>query len=330
MNSFGRIFRVHIFGESHGRSVGVIIDGCPPGIKLDEKDLRKDLKRRMPGEAGTTARKETDVPHIKSGVFNNRTTGSPILIEFINEDIRSTDYEKFRTKPRPGQADFAAGVKYGGFNDYRGGGHFSARLTIGLVAAGAVAKKVLGGVKLKADLTGNEGCEDHHKLIKKCISEGDSAGGIITCIIKNLPIGIGELFFDSVESVISHAVFSVPSVKGIEFGAGFRSASMTGSEYNDIIVDLKGKTATNNCGGITGGLSNGNQICFRVALRPPSSVLKEQDTIDLKTGKKAVIKITGRHDVCPALRAPVIIEAAAAVAVCDLFMLSKIYSCVKK
>jgi chorismate synthase len=320
MNSFGRVFRVEIYGESHGDSVGVIVDGVPPGIDLCEEDFAHDVSKRKPGIKGTTERQEKDIPVIKSGVFKARTTGSPVMIEFMNENKISADYEKFKTIPRPGQVDFVAAQKFSGFNDYRGGGHFSARLTIGLVAAGVIAKKILKGIDFKTRIIEIGGAGNYQENLDKAVSEGDTLGGIIECSVYNLPAGIGEPFFDSVESVISHLVFSVPSVKGIEFGEGFRSAKMKGSEYNDILLDLSGRTTTNNCGGITGGLTNGNQLIFRAALRPPSSISKTQKALNISTGKSEDIIIKGRHDICPALRAPVIIEAVAAIAVCDLFM----------
>jgi chorismate synthase len=322
MNSFGRVFRVSIFGESHGESVGVIIDGCPPGIELNTDDFEADLGRRRPGVPGTTKRKESDVPNIKSGVKNGRTTGSPIMIEFLNENKNPEDYEQFKSVPRPGQVDFVAAKKYRGFNDHRGGGHFSARLTVGLVAAGVVAKNVMKGIDFKTRIVEVGGNGSYQTNIDKAIAEGDTLGGIIECSVYNLPVGLGEPFFDSVESVVSHIVFSVPSVKGIEFGEGFRAARMKGSEYNDVLFDLSGRTTTNNSGGITGGLSNGNQLVFRAALRPPSSISKIQKSLNISTGKPEEIMIAGRHDTCPALRAPVIIESAAAIAICDLLLLS--------
>jgi chorismate synthase len=323
MNSFGRIFRVEIFGESHGESVGIIIDGCPAGIELSEDDFTEDLLRRRSGGKGTTERIEKDIPNIKSGVYKNRTTGSPIMIEFINENKLSDDYEQFRTVPRPGQTDFVSSVKYKGFNDHRGGGHFSARVTVGMVAAGVIAKKILKNIDFKSRIIEIGGSSDFHKVLDKAIKEGDSLGGVIECSVYNLPAGIGEPFFYSLESVISQLVFSIPSVKAIEFGEGLGSAKMKGSDYNDVLIDISGRTISNNCGGITGGLSNGNQILFRVAFRPPSSIMKKQQSLNLKTGKPEDLLIRGRHDVCPVLRASVIVEAAAAVALCDLMLINK-------
>ena len=325
MNSFGRVFRISIFGESHGESVGVIIDGCPPGIKLQTGDFFKDMKRRKPGVSGTTERKESDIPLIKSGLFKGATTGSPIMIEFINENIQTVDYEHFKIVPRPGQTDFIAAKKFNGFNDYRGGGHFSARLTAGLVASGVIAKKILKGIDIKAEVLEISGCKKYNNKIKEAIEEKDSLGGIIECSVDNLPAGLGEPFFDSVESVISQVVFSIPSVKGIEFGAGFLSAKLRGSEYNDPIINVEGYTLSNNCGGITGGLSNGNQIIFRAAFRPPSSILRPQKSINLDTGNVEELSVSGRHDICPVLRAPVIVEAVTAIALCDLFILNRRY-----
>ncbi|MBN2856771.1 MAG: chorismate synthase [Candidatus Delongbacteria bacterium] len=330
MNSFGTIFRIHIYGESHGPCVGVIIDGCPAGISLKTGDLISDLNRRKPLSKGTTERKESDIPNIKSGVFKGKTTGSPILIEFANENIRSRDYEKFRSVPRPGQADFSAGVKFGGFNDLRGGGHFSARLTLGLVAAGVIAKKILKGVKFSSDLVRAGGSAEINRSVLKAVKESDSIGGVIECRIDGLPAGVGEPFFNSLESAISHIVFSIPSVKGVEFGKGFASADMKGSEYNDRLVDVSGVTATNSCGGVTAGLSNGNRVFFRTAMRPPSSISKPQEALNLQTGKSEILAITGRHDVCPALRSSVIIEAAAAIAICDLYLINKCMTIKKK
>jgi chorismate synthase len=323
MNSFGRIFRVEIFGESHGDSVGVIIDGCPPGIKIKPEDFKADLKRRKPGEGkGISKRKESDVPVIKSGVFKGCTTGSPIMIEFENEDNKSDDYKEFIIKPRPGQVDFAAGKKFSGFNDHRGSGHFSARLTVGLVAAGVVAKKIISGIKIESKIVEIGGSQDYKTVLEKAAADGDSLGGIIECSINNLPTGLGEPFFDSFESVVSHIIFAIPSVKGIEFGDGFRAVRMKGSEYNDVLMNRTGKTSTNHCGGITGGLTNGNQVTFRTAFRPPSSISKEMETINIADGKREKLIITGRHDICPTLRACVIVEAAAAISVCDFLMIS--------
>ena len=238
----GRLFRVSIFGESHGPAVGIIIDGCPAGIELTEKDFATDIERRKGGkQKGTTPRQESDAPIFKSGVFQNKTTGAPLMIMFENSNTRSGDYEKQRAFPRPGHADFVAHKKFGGFEDFRGGGHFSGRLTVCLVAAGVVAKKVLQNVSVTANILEIGGEQDLEQGLQKAIDAKDSVGGIVECVVKGLPIGLGEPFFDSVESQIAHAVFSIPAVKGVEFGAGFLAAKMFGVEHNDSILDTNEK-----------------------------------------------------------------------------------------
>ncbi|MBK5271655.1 MAG: chorismate synthase, partial [Bacteroidia bacterium] len=234
MNSFGRIFRVSIFGESHGESVGIIVDGCPAGLSLALEDFLPDLERRKGGtQKGTTPRQEEDLPIFKSGIFNNTTTGAPITILFENKNIRSGDYEKQRDVPRPGHADFVADRKFGGFEDFRGSGHFSGRLTVALVAAGVIAKKLLNQIKITSAILEIGGEKDLDKGLQKAIDNKDSIGGIIECRAIGLPVGLGEPFFDSVESVLAHAVFAIPAVRGIEFGTGFAAAKMFGSEHND-------------------------------------------------------------------------------------------------
>ncbi|MFD2920089.1 chorismate synthase [Terrimonas rubra] len=322
MNSFGRIFRVHIFGESHGESVGMVIDGCPAGLALSAEDLLPDLERRKGGkQKGTTPRQEADYPFFKSGLFNGKTTGAPITILFENNNTRSGDYEKQRSFPRPGHADWVAHQKYGGNEDFRGGGHFSARLTTGLVAAGAIAKKLMSAVNIQAAVTEIGGETDLEKGLQKAIDAKDSVGGIVTCTVDGLPVGLGEPFFDSVESQIAHIAFAIPAVKGIEFGSGFAAATMYGSQHNDAIIDNTGKTATNHAGGIVGGITNGNQLVYRLAIKPTASTPKEQFSLNWETGQQENFSIKGRHDLCVALRAPVIVEAATAVALIDLMLL---------
>lgn len=322
MNTFGRIFRVSIFGESHGPCVGVSIDGVPPGIALSEADFLRDLERRKGGlQKGTTPRKEDDYPLIKSGVFNGHTTGAPVTIFFENNNTRSEDYEKQRAIPRPGHADFVAHVKYGGFEDYRGSGHFSARLTTGIVAAGVLAKKILSLVTIQADITEVGGETDIEKGLQKAIAAKDSVGGMITCKVSGLPVGLGEPFWDSVESLIAHTMFAIPAVKGIEFGAGFKAAAMFGSEHNDSLENLSGKTVTNHAGGIVGGISNGNELLFRIAIKPASSTPKVQESLNWETGAQEQFSVKGRHDLCVALRAPVIVEAMTALVLADLLLL---------
>ena len=324
MNSFGRIFRVHIFGESHGVSVGITVDGCPPGISLVEEDFFEDLERRKGGkQKGTTPRQEADYPLIKSGLFNGKTTGAPITILFENNNTRSTDYEKQRDVPRPGHADFVAREKFKGFEDYRGGGHFSGRLTVCLVAAGVIAKKILSGIDVKAEIIEIAGESDLEKGLQRAIDAKDSVGGIVGCEVKGLPIGWGEPFFDSVESLLAHAVFSIPAVRGIEFGTGFPATRMFGIEHNDAILNTEGKTITNHAGGVVGGISNGNPLVFRVAIKPTSSTPKEQMTLNWETGSTEKFSVKGRHDLCIALRVPPVLEAVTAMVLADLKLVSK-------
>ena len=323
MNSFGQVLRISIFGESHGKSIGVVIDGCPAGIAIKEEDFISDLSRRKTGITGTSQRQENDIPIINSGIYNGFTSGSPISIQFQNKDIVSNDYSEFSKIPRPGHADFVAIKKYGGFANLSGGGHFSGRLSITLVAAGVIAKKIIPEISIQAKLIEAGGNKNIEEAVNDAINNNDSIGGIIECNVTNIPIGLGEPFFNSIESVISHLAFSVPAIKAIEFGSGFESAKMFGSEHNDLIIDTKGKTETNNAGGINGGISNGNDLLFRVAVKPTSSIRLEQNTINLETGKREKLTIDGRHDACIALRMPVIIEAITALALADFYLLSK-------
>lgn len=325
MNSFGRIFRVSIFGESHGESVGVLIDGCPPGIEINQNDFTVDLDRRKPKQIGTTKRIEDDIPIIKSGVYKGFTSGSPILIEFRNNNINSKDYDNLKQHFRPGHADFTASQKFNGFNDPNGGGHFSGRLTVALVAAGVIAKKIIKPIDINAEIESVGGECDYTNLIDEVAKSGDSIGGIITCKVKNIEIGIGEPFFDSIESIISHLVFSIPAIKGIEFGKGFESAKMKGSEFNDSILNERGKTLTNNSGGVNGGLSNGNEIYFRVVVKPASSISLNQNSFNKETNKIESLKIEGRHDCAIILRVPPVLEAVTAIAFADLILLNKLY-----
>lgn len=484
MNSFGRIFRVQIFGESHGDGVGVVIDGCPAGLDVPVEDFLSDMERRKGGtQKGATPRKEDDIPIFKSGVFNGKTTGFPIMIFFENKNTRSGDYDKQRSFPRPGHADFVAHKKFGGFEDYRGGGHFSARLTTGLVAAGVIAKKLLNdwgktspltplqrrgeqipgyitntkdewkilsvyakanrknpteaeamlwevlrnrnilnckfrrqhpiagylpdfvclerkliieidgqyheeaeqqqydnaraewleaygygivrltneevltnlqecidkievvlkerehlrveglhssspkemkrveAVTVSANIIEIAGEADLEKGLQKGIDAKDSVGGIIECRVNGLPVGLGEPHFDSVESLIAHAMFTIPAVKGVEFGSGFGAAKMFGSKHNDAIENMEGKTSSNHAGGIVGGITNGNELVFRIAIKPTASTPKEQHSLNWETGTMEDFSVKGRHDLCVALRAPVIVEAATAIVLTDLMML---------
>ena len=485
MNTFGKIFRVHIFGESHGECVGITIDGCPAGLSLTEDDLLADLERRKGGkQKGTTPRQEADYPIFKSGIFNGKTTGFPITILFENNNTRSEDYNKQRSIPRPGHADFTAHAKFGGYEDYRGGGHFSARLTAGLVAAGAIAKKLMkyhltpnpspkergnersdnfgyitdttgnyqilkdfakankknptpaeealwnevrnknidgykfrrqhpisgfipdfvcldaklivevdgdyhnheqqqqydsartawldehdykmlrfsneevmtdvnivvqkikatlsekikqinqssagspspmereleGEVFIHAAVTEIGGEKNLEQGLQKAIDAKDSVGGIVECKVNGLPVGLGEPYFDSVESLIAQMMFTIPAVRGVEFGTGFPASKMYGSEHNDAIEDSSGKTKTNHAGGVVGGITNGNELVFRIAIKPTSSTPKEQTSLNWETGQTENFSIKGRHDLCVALRAPVIVEAATALVLVDLML----------
>lgn len=321
MNTFGRIFRISIFGESHGQGLGVVIDGCPSGIKLTADDFAEDISRRNPVVAGTTPRKEKDLPELVSGVFNDFTTGAPILILFRNEDVQSAEYNKYMDIPRPGHADFVASKKYKGFNDYRGGGMFSGRLTLPIIAAGVIAKKIIEPLKLNAKLISAGGSENIEEAIKQAEMEKDSIGGIVECTAENVQIGLGEPFFDGAESLISHIIFSIPGVKVIEFGAGTKAAEMKGSEFNDVYISSNGKTKTNYAGGVSGRLTNGNDLIFKVTFRPPSSIGKPQSTLNFASGQEVELEVKGRHDVCFARRTPVIVEAAAAIVLADLYLI---------
>ena len=322
MNSWGDRFRLSIWGESHGQQVGVSIDGVPAGIALSEEDFAADLERRRAGAAGTTPRKESDTPHIVSGIYNGFTTGSPLTIEFLNENTRSGDYRNLTTHPRPSHADWVAQQKWGGYNDPRGGGHVSGRITLGMVAAGVVAKKILGEeVKFSTDIIEIGGSRDKEQwdaIIRSAQQSQDSVGGVVECRVQGVKAGLGEPFFDSVESLAAHLLFSVPAVKGVEFGAGFEAARMRGSEHNDPIISADGTTATNHAGGIVGGITNGNEIVARVAIKPTASIAQPQQTFNLESGKVEELVIKGRHDVCITLRAAVVAEAALAIALADL------------
>lgn len=324
MNTFGTLFKINIFGESHGESVGILIDGIPAGLSLSVEDFLIDIERRKGGlQKGTTPRKEDDTPIFKSGVFNNKTTGSPLTILFENNNTKSIDYQKQQDIPRPGHADFVATKKFGGFEDYRGGGHFSGRLTLCLVAAGVIAKKLLPNIKTQANIIEIGGESNIDAGLQKALDTKDSVGGIIECKTTGLPIGLGEPFFNSVESLISHIVFSIPAVKGIEFGSGFAAAKMFGSQHNDAIINEAGTTKTNNAGGIVGGLTNGNELVFRVGIKPTSSTPKEQQSFNKITNQVEEFSIKGRHDLCIALRVPVVLEAVTAIVLADLMLLEQ-------
>jgi len=323
MNTFGNVFRISLFGESHGPAIGVIIDGCPAGLPLIPDDFSGDLVRRKSGKKGTTPRSEADIPEILSGVYNGKTTGSPVTIVSRNTNVDSSSYGNTRAVPRPGHADFSGNYKYSGFSDMRGGGHFSGRITWGLVVAGVIAKKIIAPSLVNAELVEAGGLADIEKAVSAALASGDSIGGIIECRVQNPAKGLGEPFFYSAESAISQIVFSIPAIKGLEFGAGFRAAAMKGSEHNDPFIDQSGRTLTNNAGGINGGILNGNDLVLRVVVKPTSSTGVEQKTLDFSKGEMTALKVEGRHDTCIALRIPVIVEAAVAVALADLLFIDR-------
>lgn len=328
MNHIGRLFQINIFGESHGSSVGILLDGVKPGLSLTKEDFTADLARRKAGGLGTTPRMEADEIQIESGVFEGKTTGQPILLRFLNTNTKSKDYAKLVTHPRPSHVDFVAHKKYGGFEDYRGGGHFSGRLTLGLVAAGVVAKKMVPKLRFATNLINLGGCTDPKEfsaILEKTISEQDSVGGIVSIYVGNMPIGLGEPYFDSLESTISHLLFSVGGVKGVEFGVGFEGVEMRGSEYNDLIKDASGKTSTNHNGGINGGISNGNDLLIKVFVKPTPSIFKAQQTYSFDKDEVSELKIEGRHDAAIILRAMVVLEACVAIALADATLIRQAY-----
>lgn len=330
MNSFGRRFRVSIFGESHGEVIGVVMDGVPAGLELAEEDFMEDILRRKSGAKGTTPRIEADMPTIVSGVYEGHTTGAPLTVTFRNTNTHSSDYELFAAMPRPGHADLTAALKWDDCQDPRGGGHFSGRLTLPVVAAGVVAKKILADATMldetpftsvNARIVELGGVTDKwQETIDQAMKEGDSLGAVIECSVPDIDPGYGEPFWDGLESVIAHAVFAIPGVRGIEFGDGFQAARMKGSEHNDPIGP-DGRPVKNGAGGANGGITNGAPIVFRVAFKPTSSIRKAQQTFNFQTGEMDTLEVPGRHDACFALRAPVVVEAMTAIALADLVLL---------
>jgi len=358
-NTFGQLFRVTTFGESHGGAVGCVVDGCPPGIEISESEIQKDLDRRKPGQSKiTTPRKEEDKIEILSGVFEGKTTGTPIMMMAKNKDARPSDYEKLKDIFRPSHADFTYEKKYGARN-WQGSGRASARETLARVAAGAIAKKFLnqelkieflacveqvGNIMAKIDLNKVTSqqvesnivrCPDEKiakkmiKLIEKTGKEGDSIGGVVLCLIRNTPIGLGEPVFDKLSADLGKAMLSIPAVKGFEIGSGFEGVTMNGSQHNDpFMTDLpagrqvKIRTKTNFSGGIQGGISNGEDIFFRVAFKPVSTIRKEQSTVN-KNGQNIKLEATGRHDPCVLPRAVPIVEAMAAITIMDHYLRHK-------
>lgn len=329
MNTFGRKYRVSIFGESHGELIGVVLDGVPAGLELSEDDFVQDILRRKSGAKGTTPRIEADQPCIVSGVFEGHTTGAPLTVTFRNMNTHSSDYSLFAAMPRPGHADLTAALKWDDCQDPRGSGHFSGRLTLPIVAAGVVAKKILKDATMLdetpcsavnariVELGGISDQEQWQDAIDQAIREGDSLGAVIECAVPDIDPGYGEPFWDSVESQIAHAVFAIPGVRGIEFGDGFKAAAMKGSEHNDPIGP-DARPVKNGAGGVNGGITNGAPISFRVAFKPTSSIRKAQQTFNFQTGDMDTLEVPGRHDVCFALRAPVVVEAMTAIVLADL------------
>ena len=325
MNDFGKLFKVNIYGESHNTSCGVLIDGIPAGICLDVNDFLFDLGRRKPNKSSQTSRVESDLPIIESGLFNGHTTGTPMLIRFLNNNVHSSDYSNLVNQPRPGHADYVMSKKYNGYNDYRGGGHTSGRLTVGIVAAGVVAKKITN-FNFKTELVRLGMLTDMSKkeeYLNQIASEGDSVGGIVRITVKDVPVGLGEPYFYSVESAVSQILYSIGAVKGVSFGVGFDGCTMLGSEYNDPIIDENGKTLTNNNGGVNGGVSNGNDIVINVFVKPTPSIYKTQQTFNFEEDKITDLQIKGRHDAAIVERAMVVLENAVAIALCDLYLLKK-------
>ncbi len=320
MHTHGKLFQIHIWGTSHSKQMGVIVESVPPGLPLNVEDFTEDINRRQAGDTGTTKRTETDTPQIVSGVYKGKTTGAPVHILFDNKHQRPEDYTAL-SFPRPGHADFAADKKYGGGNDPRGGGFFSGRMTLLLVAAGVMAKKLLTTLRFESRIMNIGGSESYEDILAQAVKEGDSLGGEVECRIKGLQPGAGEPFFNSLESEIARLVFSIPGAKAIAFGDGFCADTMKGSEYNDPIINAEGKTKTNHNGGINGGISNGNPVVFSVKFRPPASIAKEQRTYHPAKEKMETVSISGRHDACYVLRVPVVLEAVAAIAIADLCMI---------
>lgn len=323
MNTIGTIFRVSIFGESHGPTVGVVIDGCPAGLPFWREELMADLSRRKGILPGTTPRRESDEPEVLSGIMNDYTTGAPLVICTRNKDFRPGDYEQFSSIPRPGHADFTAGYKYKGFSDMRGGGHFSGRLTWGMVTAGYFARKILSPAIITAALIEAGGEKDIVTAIAKATETNDTVGGVVECVVKNVPKGLGEPSYMSVEAALGMIAFGIPAVNGVEFGAGFASSRSYGSLHNDPFVDARGKTSTNNAGGINGGITNGNDLVMRVSVKPAASTGVTQKTFDTQKGEMADLEIKGRHDACIARRIPVILESAVAIGLADLLMIDR-------
>ena len=320
-NSFGSKFKISIWGASHTPEIGVRIEGVPQGIALSEADFEADLSRRRASAKGTTARHEADIPMLRTGINGGVTTDEPIEIVFKNGDTRSSDYSQFENHNRPSHVDFTARAKYGADVDLRGSGQFSGRMTVLLVAVGVIAKKIVENVEYKTEIVeigGSRNRSEFSDIIASAVAECDSVGGVVECSAKGVKVGLGDPFFDSAESIIAHLLFSVPAVKGVEFGSGFEGVRLRGSERNDRFVDDQGHTATNNEGGINGGITNGNDLVVRVAIKPTPSIAREQMTYNKALGEVAPLVIKGRHDACIVLRAAVVVESVVAIALAEL------------
>ncbi len=330
MNSFGTLFRVTLCGESHGPGILVCIEGLPAGLHFEQIDFKTPLARRRKAPLGTTPRQENDTFEVLTGVYQGHCTGAPVTLFVPNQDVKSENYIPFHNTPRPGHVDWIGDKKYAGYADMRGSGIFSGRLTVGLVLAGTLAAACLAplGIRAHAHITEIGGqTEGFDQVIAHAIQAGDSLGGVVSCSIEGVPVGCGEPFFDSLESLLSHGLFSIPGVRGVAFGNGWEGARMPGSLFNDALAEgiegINGKTTTNHAGGIVGGLSNGNPLEFQVAFRPPASIQKKQKTIDLRTGERVSLEIGGRHDVCFVQRCPVIVESVALMVLYDLCLRTK-------
>ncbi len=325
MNSYGNLFKVTLYGESHQDAIGVVVDGMIPGTEIDLDLIKQDLDRRKPGAVGTTPRKEADEFRITSGVFNGKATGSPIHLMIENHNMKSKDYEKLVHQPRPGHADFVANVKYNGFHDYRGGGRFSGRLTAPLVAAGSLAKMILpfqfsSEMVRVGTLTDLSHLDEYLLEVAKA---GDSVGGIVKVVVKDVPIGLGEPFFHKLDAEIAKMVMSVPAVRGVSFGAGFEAADKLGSAWNDAFINDRGITKTNHSGGVSGGISNGNDLIIKVLVKPTSSIQKKQHTFDFSKNEVSDLEIGGRHDVAIIRRIGVVLENVIAIVLADMMLQSK-------
>jgi len=322
MNSFGNKFRITTYGESHSTLIGLVVEGVPAGIKLDLDKIKNDLTQRHSGDVGTTKRQETDNFEITSGIFNGFTTGSAIHIQVKNNDVVSQDYEKFKKHFRPSHADFVAHVKYNGFNDHRGGGIFSGRLTVLLVIAGGIAKQLMP-FEFSSELVSVGQCSDltqldqYLSLIKQ---QKDSVGGVVKVKVNKVPAGLGNPPFARLDGLLSMMVMSIPGVKAVSIGEGFNANLMLGSEFNDLIVDASGKTLTNNAGGIVGGISNGNEIVLYAKFKPTSSIQKPQATFNFETNKIEELAIKGRHDVAYIRRSKIIVESVVAIVLANLYL----------